>query len=183
MIRLLVSLMIIVPVLAGCAGPIETRINSSMDLPLPAQTGFTFSQVATTKNPLQKLVHDLIGETLVGKGLHPADDGRLLVHASVSNGPADMTIIIGEKDGTEQIAKPKKRRLLQSCEDQEHRLKISIFDKNDGSQIYSGTATEYHCKGTIEQSLPHLTRAALINLRDMPDNDKNITLKLRVGRD
>ena len=85
----------------------------------------------------------------------------MLVHIAFADRPASIAITTGEKDERAPVAVAKDRKPLQSCDDREHRLIVSIANQVDGTMIYKGSASEYHCKGEFADSLPHLVKAAL----------------------
>lgn len=169
--------------LSGCAGPIETRLKNHMVVALPDQPSFAFSESIDGENPTQQLAKKLIAAALVEKGFGSKDNPRLLVETALAERPADIAITTGETDQRNQVATAKSRELLQSCQDQEHRLTIGIFDVTDGTQVYSGSAAEYHCKGTLQQSLPHLVDGALAELGKRVTDQARIETHIRLGTD
>lgn len=183
MIRSLSLIYIAALGLSGCAGPIQTRVKNHMAIALPDQPGFAFPKSIDGENPTQQLAKKLIAAALIEKGFRPNDNPRLLVETALAERPADIAIAAGETDQRNQVATAKTRELLQSCKDKEHRLTIGIFDITDGTQVYSGSAAEYHCKGTLQQSLPHLVDGALAELGKRVTDQARIETHIRLGTD
>lgn len=168
-------------IVSGCAGPIETRIRTHQVIVTPEQQKFTLSPLETVANRDLDRAREMVAQSLSERGYHSASDASILVHVALSDRPADIAVNAGENAADQVLAAAKKHKSFQSCRDHEHRLTISLFDQRERSMIYSGHAAEYHCKGTIAQSLPFLVDSALSGLDRSPGNGPRSTTRTRQG--
>ncbi|MEP2101199.1 MAG: DUF4136 domain-containing protein [Parasphingorhabdus sp.] len=162
--RLAILMTPILAITASCSGPIETRIQTEAGSALPAQKQYSFTAKPEQNSETYQSARKLVAEALAAKSFIAADEAPILVHIALAGRPASIALTAGEKDNVSTIAGQKERKPLQSCDDVEHRLTINMVAAADGSVIYSGTAAEYHCKGSMEQSLPFLIDGALSDL-------------------
>ncbi|PHR14252.1 MAG: hypothetical protein COA41_17740 [Sphingopyxis sp.] len=164
MIRSLLGIIASAMAVAGCAGPIETRVQSQQLVPAVEQKGFAWSPIDPIANRDTELARDLVGKSLVEKGYQQTPDATILVHVALADRPANIAIDAGDDKAVQPLVPAKRQKSFQSCKDREHRLTVSLFDQRRRQKLYSGSAAEYHCKGTIAQSLPFLVNAALSGL-------------------
>lgn len=170
-----------VTVLSGCSGPIETRVTTHSAAPLPKPDNYSFGASSDQSNEHYKTARNLVGSALERKGLRMADDAPMLVDIALAERPASISISVGEESDTAIVAAQKESKFLQSCDDKEHRLTVSIVERATGQAVYSGTASEYHCKGLIGDSLPHLVRGAMSDFGDAPNSDAKEFIRTRAG--
>ncbi|MEW4467471.1 hypothetical protein AB1K62_06545 [Parasphingorhabdus sp. JC815] len=170
----------IVAAVSGCVGPIETRIQTQAGPALPTKKIYSFTARPEQNSPAYQTARKIVAGVLESKNFVATEDAPIRVHIALANRPASIAMTTGENDKLNVIAEKKKRKLLQSCDDREHRLTITMVNILDGSAYYSGTAAEYHCKGSLEQSLPHLVDAALSDLGKI-DKPMNIKTRTRSG--
>ncbi|MGB5485519.1 hypothetical protein [Parasphingorhabdus sp.] len=149
---------------SACAGPVETRVQTHQVTAAAELKQFALSANDAVENRDLVLASDLVARSLTRKGYQSSPDASILVHVALSSRPADIAIDSGVKNAVQSIATAKSQKRFQSCKDQEHRLTISLFDQARGTQLYTGSAAEYHCKGTIAQSMPFLIDSALSGL-------------------
>lgn len=155
---------------SGCAGPIQTRVQTHQVIAAPEQKQFALSSIDAVDNPDLALARDMVAKSLSERGYQSSPEASILVHFALSDRPADIAV----DDAEQSIAAAKRQKRFQSCKDREHRLTISLFDQLRGTKLYSGSAAEYHCNGTIAQSLPFLIDSALSGLdRDPTDSPRN----------
>ncbi len=174
--RRLVTLMIpIAAVTTSCGGPIETRIQTQAASTLPVQKQYSFTAKPEQNSEAYMMARTMVADALAANNFSTATDAPILVHIALAGRPASIAVTTGENSELSTIAEQKKRKPLQSCDDVEHRLTVDMVSALDGSTIYSGTAAEYHCKGSIEQSLPHLIDAALSDLGNSNQATKTVT--------
>lgn len=166
---------------SGCAGPIETRVQTHQEIAAAESKQFTISPIDKLANRDLELARDTVTKSLNERGYQSSPDASILVHVALSDRPADIAIDAGEKDAELSISTSKKQKRFQSCKDHEHRLTISLFDQARGTKLYSGSAAEYHCNGTIAQSLPFLAKAALAGLDREPTESPRTTTSIRQG--
>lgn len=170
--------MFMIPVLAltaNCSGPIETRIQTQTGPALPAQKLYSFTAKPEQNSETYQSARKMVADALAAKSYVAADEAPILVHIALADRPASIAMTTGEEGDVSIIANQKERKLLQSCKDIEHRLTINMVSSADGATLYSGTAAEYHCKGTIEQSLPYLVDGALSDLGNSGETDSSKT--------
>ena len=181
MIRAAIWLLFTGLILAGCSGPIETRIETHSAALLAERDSFSFGEQPGEQSETYVQAENLVREALIAKNITASDTGNILVELSLSSRPADVAISVGEKDKEHQLAGKKEKKFLQRCRDVEHRLSIGLLDQATGQLVYRGHAAEYHCKGTLSQSLPHLVEAALSDFGSPPTNVASKSVKKRTG--
>ncbi len=162
--RLAILMIPLVAMTTSCGGPIETRIQTEASSSLPAQKQYSFTAKPEQNSAAYQTARKMVAEALAARNFAATDKAPILVHIALADRPASIAMTTGEKDNVSTIAEQKERKPLQSCDDVEHRLTINMVNTSDGTTVYSGTAAEYHCKGSMEQSLPHLIDAALSDL-------------------
>ena len=165
---------------SGCGGPVETRIQTQAGPALPAQKQFSFTVKPEQNSDAYQTARKMVASALESKNFAAAVDAPILVHIALASRPASIAMTTGKKNNLSVITEKKKRKPLQSCDDAEHRLTINMVNTLDGSAYYSGTAAEYHCKGSVEQSLPHLVAGALSDLGH-PGHTANVKTHTRSG--
>lgn len=142
---------------AGCSSSIETRVLSS-GVRSPATSPYMISTVAET-SPELRSAYKLVAASMAQKGFALAKDAPLHLEITLDARPAALSL--GGKDGSDSISPAKEKKMLQSCEDREYRLGITLTKVGDGSEVYRGRAAEYHCKVEVADALPTLVNAAL----------------------
>lgn len=178
--RLAILMIPIVAMTASCGGPIETRIQTQAGTALPAQKQYSFTAKPEQNGGTYITARKMVADALAARDFAFADQAPILVHIALAGRPASIAMTTGEGNDVSTIADLKERKPLQSCKDVEHRLTINMVNASDGLTVYSGTAAEYHCKGSMEQSLPHLIDGALSNLGNSSEENSTKT-SLRAG--
>lgn len=173
--RLSIFMIPVLALTANCSGPIETRIQTQAGSALPAQKLYSFTAKPEQNSEIYQTARKMVADALAAKSFIAADDAPILVHIALADRPASIAMTTGEEGDVSIIANQKERKPLQSCKDVEHRLTINMVNTANGAALYSGTAAEYHCKGTMEQSLPHLIDGALADLGNSGDADRSKT--------
>lgn len=181
MIRLSILTITMLAMTASCAGPIQTRIQTQMAAPVTDQKQYRFTETPEQQSIAYQAARKLVAQELGNRKLSQDDSALMLVQIAFADRPASIAITAGKEDQSTPVAIAKKQEFLQSCEDSEHRLSISIVHQADGAQIYSGSAAEYHCKGKFDDSLPHLVKAALSDLGVNPDGTVRTKIRTRSG--
>lgn len=141
----------------GCSSDIETRVSSS-GVSSPDPAAYMISTVAET-SPEMRSAYRLVALAMARKGLTLAKEAPLHLEITLDARPAALSL--GSKDGAEALSPAKRRKPLQSCEDREYRLGVTLTKVSDGIEIYRGRAAEYHCKLEMADALPTLVRATL----------------------
>jgi hypothetical protein len=175
------ALLMILAMTASCGGPIETRIQTEAALPLPAQKQYSFPVKPEQESAVYQTARQLVAAALAEKQFTAVDEAPVRVHIALANRPASIALTTGEKDDVRVIASPKERKPFQSCDDVEHRFTLTMVDSANGATLYSGTAAEYHCKASLEQSLPYLIDAALLDLGNGSNPAVNQKTRTRTG--
>ncbi len=179
--RLTILMIPIMAMTASCSGPIETRIQTQTAASMPAQKQYSFTEKPEQNSEIYKTARNLVAEALSAKSFSATDQASIMVHIALANRPASIAMTTGEENDIDIIVSQKERKPLQSCEDVEHRLTVTMVDSANGSTVYSGTAAEYHCKGSLEQSLPYLIDGALSGLGGDPNQPANEKIRTRTG--
>jgi len=142
---------------AGCSSKIETRVSSS-GVQSPSAGTYMISTVDETSAELRG-TYKMVATSMATKGFTIAKEAALHLEITLDARPAALSL--GAKDGPDSISPAKKKKPLQSCEDREYRLGLTLTKVSDGSEIYRGRAAEYHCKVEMADALPKLVEAAL----------------------
>jgi hypothetical protein len=145
--------------LASCSPSVETRISSAGTAFAPA--GFALA-ANSPETPELRYAQSLVSETLVSRGFKAVDAAPLNLEVTMSVRPAALAL--GTSTGPDSLAKAKRKKPLQSCEDREYRIGVALTRIGDGALLYRGTAAEYHCNMPLAQALPALIDAALADL-------------------
>ncbi len=151
--------LVLMSAVAACAGPIETRIDNV------GQTGavtgtYVFVETEQAESPDLLFARKLVAERLAAKGLSASDTGTLHLEVTVSSRSA----ILGLKQGDQALSNPKPKKPFQNCKDSEYRIGIALTRIADGVELYRGSAAEYHCQATLDDTLPGLVDAALADM-------------------
>jgi hypothetical protein len=141
----------------ACSSNVETRISSS-GITSPKAERYMISTVAETSAELHS-AYKLVAASMAQKGFALAKEAPLHLEITVDARPAALSL--GSKDGPDSLSPAKRKRPLQSCEDREYRLGVTLTKVGDGSEVYRGRAAEYHCKLEVADALPTLVNAAL----------------------
>lgn len=136
--------------LAACAGPIETRIDSSGLSPVAPAT-FRLDPEASAD------AEALVGAALEQKGFKLAETGALNLQVTVAERSAELAL----QEGKAILAPSAGKRL---CADREYRLGVTLTRISDGVTVYLAHASEFHCKQTLAEVLPVLVNSALADL-------------------
>jgi hypothetical protein len=160
---------------AGCSSNIETRVISN-GVQSPAAEAYMTSTVAETSIELRS-AYKLVAAAMAQKRFLLAKEAPLHLEITLDARPAALAL--GGKDGAGSLSPAKKKRPLQSCEDREYRLGVTLTRVSDGTEIYRGRAAEYHCKMSVAEALPMLVNAALADF----GNPRGRYATLRKGRE
>jgi hypothetical protein len=144
------ALFVLTLLLAGCAGPVETRVTSSGLTSVPAARLAIEKDVSGAAAEAQ----GLIVKALADKGYQIAESGDYSLQVSVSDRPSELALHAGDA-----VLGAAPRRKL--CAAREYRLGVTITRIADAMVTYNGHAAEYHCKQTLQQALPYLVAAAI----------------------
>lgn len=166
---------------SGCAGPIQTRGQTQQLTAATETKKFRIAPAEPLDNRELVLGRELVAASLRQRGYQSAPDASILVHVALSDRPAAIAIDAGGKNEARRIVEAKRQKQFQSCKDREHRLTVSLFDQAEGKLLYSGSGAEYHCKGTIAQSLPFLIDTALAGLDRKPAQLPQNIVRTRQG--
>ncbi|GAB5486856.1 MAG: hypothetical protein Pars2KO_04260 [Parasphingorhabdus sp.] len=183
MTRLAFSLLPIAILFSGCAGPIETRVQTISSAQSFQPTGFQIFDVIAPNPQISAMIEQEIGQSLKAKGYQESEQAPVLLSSSIAVRPASIAIRLGEGKETRVVSDIKHNKPFQSCKDHEHRLIITMVQKDSGAQFYRGSASEYHCKADLKESLPHLVKAALSDLGDKGNGEISQKTLKRHGLD
>jgi hypothetical protein len=140
-------------ILAGCAGPIETRIDSAGLTPVEPTT----YAIDAAAPELANEARNLAVAALAGKGFREASPAELSLQLTVADRPAQLSL----QNGTATLSSAAGRR---KCADREYRVGIILTRISDGTVVHHAHAAEYHCKNPMAEVLPLLVDAALRDL-------------------
>jgi hypothetical protein len=166
---------------SGCAGPIQTRVQTHQLIAMSENRQFSLPPIDDVTNRNLVIAREMVMKSLTERGYQFSPEASILVHVALSDRPADIAVAAGVKDAEQTLSAAKRQKRFQSCKDQEHRLTISLFDQSRGTQLYSGNAAEYHCKGTVAQSVPFLVETALSGLDHDPTDSPRNEIRTRQG--
>lgn len=147
--------------LSACAGPVETRVNSSGP-GVGAST--TILQEALPAAATAAQARAAVITLLADRGYRETQTGNIQLHVAFAERDAAISVKAKSADTVTDIATAKMHKPLQSCADREMRLAVTLTRITDGVELYRGTASEYHCKAQMAEVLPALVTAALADL-------------------
>ncbi|MDZ7587992.1 MAG: hypothetical protein U5J78_02080 [Parasphingorhabdus sp.] len=155
-------------ILASCAGPIEQRIVSSGS----GATGsgsYILADSGKNSSSSAQTAYAAVEKSLAERGWTKAPDSdesaAHILTVAVSDRPADIALTQQSANRSVTVSAAKQHKPLQRCTDREYRLQVRIERLSDGTQIYGGSASEYHCKTTLDEVLSVLAGAAVADLR------------------
>ncbi len=183
MTRLAVTLLLANLILAGCAGPIETRVQTISSAKGTKPESFRFLDVVAPNSQVSNLTQQELRQALEAKGYLESKSASILLSSSIASRPASIAIQLGEGKEAHMVTVTKANKPFQSCKDREHRLIVTLIQRDSGEQLYRGTASEYHCKADLTLSLPHLVKAALSDLGQSSDGENHQKVLVRRGLD
>lgn len=183
MTRLAVTVLLANFILAGCAGPIETRVQTQSSFANLKPQSFQYSTVKAPNPEMTDFVELELGKALNKNGLVKSTQASVLVNYSIADRPGSIAIQLGEGETARTITSAKEKKPFQSCEDREHRFVITMIDRETGNQLYRGTASEFHCKANPRQSIPYLVKAALSDFNGQSGGAVNNKILKRRGLD
>jgi hypothetical protein len=144
---------------AACSTNVETRIsNNGVTAPQPRQ--YMISTSAETSSEL-RTAYLLVTKNMTQKGFAIAKEAPL--HLEITLDARDAMLALGSTAGPGSLSSAKSKKPLQSCQDKEYRLGITLTQVADGFEVYKSRAAEYHCKMPIAEALPALVDAALVD--------------------
>lgn len=181
MTRLAASFILILICATGCSGPIETRVQTMSSAEKAQISSFNFATMATPNSPISNLVKQELREALEARGLSESEQAPILLDFSIANRPASISIHLGEDKQRQVVVDAKEDKPFQTCEDEEHRLIVSFIKQSSGEQLYRGTASEYHCKAKLEQSVSYLVKAALSDFGNGSQSETRQKIMKRQG--
>jgi hypothetical protein len=160
---------------AGCSGNVETRVASN-GVQSPLAEAYMISTVAET-SPELRGAYRLVAAAMAQKGFSLAKEAAL--HLEITLDARHAVFALGDKNKADGLSPAKKKKPLQSCEDREYRLGVTLTRVRDGSEIYRGRSAEYHCKMPVVDALPMLVNAALADF----GNPRGSYVLTRPGRE
>jgi hypothetical protein len=141
----------------ACSANVETRVSSSgINSPRPDQ--YMISTFAEASPELRN-AYKLAARNMEQKGFALAKSAPL--HLEITLDARDAALALGSTDGPETLSPAKRKKPMQSCEDKEYRLGVTLTQVADGAEVYKSRAAEYHCKMPMADALPVLVNAAL----------------------
>lgn len=129
--------------LAGCAGPIETRIATAIPTPPPAGAIYILSVPETPLGATEKLAMQQLEARLARHGMVRTDEAEKAQFAttlSIADRPAGMIEMA-------EIAATGTKKRRPRCEARDMQVAILVTQLSDGAAAYRGSASETHCTG------------------------------------
>lgn len=161
--------------LSACAPALMTRIDSS-GAPAQAITKGNAAIILPTKiniTPEWQQARDAILANLQKKGVDVAEPATYSIEISLAARPADLSLAtLGSTAGMEPIA-PIGQKGGTKCVNNDYRLVVVLSRIADGTLLYKGSASEYHCKEKLAEIIPVLVDAAM---RDFGNPKGNYTV-------
>lgn len=150
-------------VLAGCASPVVTRIDSASPVAVAAPASFALAPVPDDLAPEHVQARDMVVAGLRQRGWRDAEAADYLLAVALADRPATANLKAGDDAGraVAVLAPAATRDNSKGCARRDHRLGITLTERTSGVIAYSGSAAEFHCKAALSESLPHLVSAAL----------------------
>jgi hypothetical protein len=146
--------------ISGCSQTVETRISnmgSSALSPVPF-----FMTPDAKAAPELRTAYTAVSDALTTRGYKAADTGPLYLQVTLASRPADLSL--GTAKGPASLSGAKSKKPLQSCNDHEYRIGVTLTQVADGTVAYQGNAAEYHCNMPLAEAVPALVKAALADI-------------------
>lgn len=147
--------------LSGCVSSVETRLEGYGPGAV-APAVLTVPPPDPSASSINPDTRSLIEKKLAARGFTFGENGDYILEFAQSIRPADIAIF--RKAVTVSAATLKKGSVLQSCKQAIHRLTLVVLKQSSGAMAYRGYAEEYHCRGTMVESLPYLVDALVADL-------------------
>jgi hypothetical protein len=162
--------MVAAALLAGCASPVVTRTEAIAPALQAAPASFALAQVPDDIAPEHAQARDMIVAGLRQRGWRDEAEPEYLLAVTLADRPASTVLLAGDDAGRSGavIAPAATRANNQGCARRDHRLAITLTERTSGVVAYSGSASEFHCKAKLSDSLPHLVSAALDGMSGQP---------------
>ena len=143
--------------ITACSTNVETRVSSSgINSPKPDQ--YMISTFAEASPELRN-AYTLVARNMEQNGFALAKAAPLNLEITLD--ARDAALALGSTDGPDALSPAKRKKPMQSCEDKEYRLGVTLTRVADGAEVYKSRAAEYHCKMPMAEALPVLVGAAL----------------------
>lgn len=159
---------------AGCAGPVVTQTGIAGPA-LGARIPLAIVTAPGENGDMRKLAQAAVEQALARQGHTIAADAALHMEIAVAERRAPVGV---DHSAGAALSQAKQQRLLQSCTDRTHRLTVALYDPSRPG-VTRAWAEEYHCKGTLAQSLPALADRLVATL----ENPAMAGLSQRKARD
>lgn len=158
--------LVAVLLLAGCASPVVTRVDASAPAPLPRAASFALAPLPEDIGPLPGQARDMVAAGLRQRGWSQVEQGDYLLAVTLAERPATITLAAGDDFGKPAgtLAPAADRSNNKGCARSDHRLTITLTERASGALVYAGSASEFHCKAALNDTLPHLVAAAVDRL-------------------
>lgn len=149
--------------LTGCAAPVVTRIDTAMPGAQPVSASFVVADFPGDVAPVQRYATGLVAQSLAQRGWSNAESAEFALSVTLSDRPAQSQLLLGDDYGKPAgvIGPAATRNNNRGCARRDHRLTVTLVHRATGELVYSGAASEYHCKAGLEQNVPALVAAAL----------------------
>lgn len=149
--------------LAGCAAPVVTRIETAAPAGLPRAATFMLATIPDDLSPLHQQAIRLVMQSLQQRGWQQAEGGDYVLAVTLADKPATSSLQAGDDNGSARavIAPAADRSNNQGCAKRDHRLGVVMTERVSGAIAYAGSAAEFHCKAQLGDSVPYLVQAAL----------------------
>lgn len=155
-------------VLAGCAAPVVTRVDAVGPLALPRNASFAVAPVPDDASILNGQARDMVAAALRQRGWRQTgiENADYVLAVTLADRPANIALKSGSDEGrpAEILAPAADRGTSRGCAERDHRLVFTLTDRPSGSMAFSSAASEFHCKASLNDSLPHLVTAAVEGL-------------------
>ncbi len=152
--------------LAGCASPVVTRVDASAPARLPRGASFALAPVPEDGNVLTGQARDMVAAALRQRGWSQTAQGNYLLVVTLADRPANITLKAGDDFGkpVATLAPAADPSNNTGCAKRDHRLTITLTERTSGNIAFAGSASEYHCKAGLYDTLPYLVAAAVERL-------------------
>lgn len=157
----LISLSIAALGLSACAGPIETRVVSNGE---GLREPTSILSEATPTSEQTAVARKLVVDRLAVRGYRESENGAIQLHVAFAERDAAIAVSAKSDGSATDVAPAKRQKPLQSCADREMRLIVTLTRIVDGTELYRGSAAEYHCKAQSGDVIPALVEASLNDL-------------------
>jgi hypothetical protein len=178
--KLVAILLVLTIALSACTPFVETRVSSAGGYFGDPMRGYSLASEEIT-SPELLAAQKSVKTRLAALQFIPSDTPDLYLEVTIAKRPASLALATTGAIGSSVLAPADKKKSSAKCARMEYRLGVNMTRLSDGKQRYYATASEVHCKLSLNEVLPALVDAALADLpKASADATRSYVLKRKL---